>query len=232
MVKAILFDFFGTIAVYGDMKEADEKSYKIMYDYVSSKDNSVAYDWFVNVWNENFNTPITLDEKTEDTIFLTKISKVFKAFNIAISSSEIAQIGQSCVNTWQSHISFPEDMHLTFRFLKSKYKLALVSNFDHPVHLRKLLVEKSLLNYFDSVVISGEIGINKPDSKIFETALKELNVLSSEAIFIGDNMIDDISGAQCVGCKIILMDAQNLFKDFKGNKIAQISDLLSYNFCK
>lgn len=113
---------------------------------------------------------------------------------------------------------------------ESRFKLGIVSNFDHPSHLRRLLSERRIANFFESVIISGEIGIMKPNSKIFYKALNELNVSPDETIFIGDNIIDDIDGARNIGCKTILIDRQNNFTNFKGKKINNLRDLLTCDF--
>jgi HAD superfamily hydrolase (TIGR01549 family) len=228
LIKAILLDFYGTIAIYGNMEEADEKVGKIIYDCLVSKDQSIEYTEFINKWNNIFSLPITLEEKTEDTIFLTKLSKLFKEYSIYCEPSEICDIGESCLSTWRSYISFPADIHKTFEFLRSKYALALVSNFDHPKHLRMLLEETAIKDYFNAVAISGEIGINKPDARIFEKIMQELNVKPHEVIFIGDSINDDINGAQKVGCNTILIDMCNRFENYNGNKISKLSDLLTY----
>lgn len=230
MIKAILFDFYGTIANYGNMKEADIQTWKVIFEYISSKVKSITYEEFINRWNPIFTSFISLEEKSEESILLTKISKLLYSFNIECDSKTIARIGDMCLKTWQSYISFPDDMVMIFDLLKSRFKLGIVSNFDHPSHLRRLLSERRIANFFESVIISGEIGIMKPNSKIFYKALNELNVSPDETIFIGDNIIDDIDGARNIGCKTILIDRQNNFTNFKGKKINNLRDLLTCDF--
>ncbi len=228
MIKAILFDFYGTIAVYGDMQKADEKVSRIIYDCLISKDTSIEYKDFINQWNQIFSLPLTLEEKTEETIFLTKISSIFKQYNIPYNTAEITETGEKCLNIWQSYISFPEDMHKTFEALKTKYTLALISNFDHPKHIRKLLQDTDIIRYFDAIAISGEIGISKPDTRIFQKILKELKLKPNQAVFVGDSIADDITGAQNAGCKTILIDMHNRFQSYSGSRISKISDLIDY----
>ena len=51
--------------------------------------------------------------------------------------------------------------------LQGRYKLALISNFDHPPHVHRLLDELALRPFFDAVVVSGDVGVKKPDPAIF-----------------------------------------------------------------
>lgn len=54
-------------------------------------------------------------------------------------------------------------------------------------------------HFFDTVVISEDIGSEKPDTKIFEVAMEKLNVKPWEAVYVGDDLETDILGANRVG---------------------------------
>ncbi|MEF7495421.1 HAD family hydrolase, partial [Lysinibacillus sp. RSDA_15] len=54
----------------------------------------------------------------------------------------------------------------------------------------------NLDRYFDTVIISEEVGWSKPDGRIFEIALKRLNVKPENTLFIGDDLVKDIGGCQ------------------------------------
>lgn len=87
---------------------------------------------------------------------------------------------------------------------RRNYRLALVSNLATPYRLpiRRL----GLTEMVDELVYSYEIGWRKPQPEIFRHALKKLGVLPSEAIFVGDTMVDDIEGATGVGMRAFLID--------------------------
>ncbi|KAF7809139.1 haloacid dehalogenase-like hydrolase domain-containing protein 3 isoform X2 [Senna tora] len=76
-------------------------------------------------------------------------------------------------------------------------KMAVVSNFD--TRLRKLLKDLNVLNLFDAVIISSEVGYEKPDPKIFQAALDQVKVEASRALHIGDDQEADKLGANAVG---------------------------------
>ncbi|KAK1415912.1 hypothetical protein QVD17_31700 [Tagetes erecta] len=76
-------------------------------------------------------------------------------------------------------------------------KLAVVSNFD--TRLRKLLQDLNIIDMFDAVIISSEVGYEKPDPKIFETALDQINVEAAKAVHVGDDQKADKLGANAVG---------------------------------
>ncbi|XAR56014.1 hypothetical protein NMG60_11036286 [Bertholletia excelsa] len=92
----------------------------------------------------------------------------------------------------------PPGAYDTMSILKDAgVKLAVVSNFD--TRLRKLLKDLNVLDLFDAVVISSEVGYEKPDVQIFKTAIDRLNVEAGKAVHVGDDLKADKEGAKSVG---------------------------------
>ncbi|CAL0318256.1 unnamed protein product [Lupinus luteus] len=92
----------------------------------------------------------------------------------------------------------PDGAYETITVLKDAgVKMAVVSNFDS--RLRKLLKELNVLNLFDAVIISSEVGYEKPDPRIFQAALDQVNVEACKALHIGDDQKADKVGANAVG---------------------------------
>eukprot|EP00257_Ricinus_communis_P018177 XP_015576818.2 haloacid dehalogenase-like hydrolase domain-containing protein 3 isoform X2 [Ricinus communis] len=92
----------------------------------------------------------------------------------------------------------PDGAYETLFFLKDAgVKLAVVSNFD--TRLRKLLQDLNVINLFDALIISSEVGYEKPDPNIFKAALDQLNVAAGKAVHIGDDLKADKEGANATG---------------------------------
>ncbi len=66
------------------------------------------------------------------------------------------------------------------------------------------LMRLGLLRYFRSVVASSSMGYKKPHASLFQRALDELDIQAEEALFVGDRIVDDVSGAQAVGMRAVL----------------------------
>ncbi|MDB5084822.1 MAG: hydrolase [Bacilli bacterium] len=62
--------------------------------------------------------------------------------------------------------------------------------------------------YMCSVIVSETVQIKKPDKRIFELALKEMNVAATEAWFVGDNPINDVIGAALAGLTPVWIKGQ------------------------
>ena len=128
------------------------------------------------------------------------------------------------------HIVF-SDLEDNLTDLKKVYQLALVTN-GAPDLQREKIQKTNLAQYFDEILISGEIGIGKPDCGIFMIALERLATSPSETVMIGDSLTRDILGAQHLGLKGIWLNrsgddaASQITPDAQITSLSQIPDLL------
>ena len=99
----------------------------------------------------------------------------------------------------------PETLDVLGELRNSGLKIGLVSNtFIAPeIHDRHLDM-LNLLELISVRVYSSEVGHRKPDPRIFQVALDQLNVTASETIFVGDLIKTDIVGARRLGMKTVL----------------------------
>jgi epoxide hydrolase-like predicted phosphatase len=84
------------------------------------------------------------------------------------------------------------------RSLRPKYKTGLISNAWGD--LRDFIVREKFEDAFDKLIISAEVGVMKPEAKIFRIALEQFGVSPNEAVFV-DDVLDNIKGSEKVGMK-------------------------------
>ena len=100
------------------------------------------------------------------------------------------------------HLTLYPDAEPLLERLGARYPLGLISN--GPSELQRPKIEKfALERHFEVVLVSGELGVRKPDPAIFAMALEALGVSPQRAVFIGDNPIDDVAGACASGLPAI-----------------------------
>jgi putative hydrolase of the HAD superfamily len=99
-------------------------------------------------------------------------------------------------------VAFPQTQEMLAQ-LKGRHRLAVVSDAQSAYGLPELRAA-GLANYFASIVISGDYGYRKPDARLFQAALTELQVCPEEAIFVGNDRFRDVLGARQAGMKTIL----------------------------
>jgi len=83
--------------------------------------------------------------------------------------------------------------------LREQHSLALLSNYPDGNAIRASLEENGLTEFFDAVVVSGDVGYVKPHRAMFRKVLSELGVKAREAIHVGDNWLADVQGAKANG---------------------------------
>jgi FMN phosphatase YigB (HAD superfamily) len=84
-------------------------------------------------------------------------------------------------------------------WLRGRYRLGLVSNFDYSPTVARILEADGLRERFEAVVVSDAVGWRKPSPAIFEAALAGLGVRAGECLFVGDRPELDVTGAKAVG---------------------------------
>ena len=83
-------------------------------------------------------------------------------------------------------------------YLRPKYKMYILSNGFTELQSRKMQ-SAGIAHYFDGMILSEDIGVNKPNPAIFTHALQVAGSTAEESLMIGDNYEVDIEGAQRVG---------------------------------
>ena len=100
------------------------------------------------------------------------------------------------------HLTLYPDAEPLLEQLGARYPLGLISN--GPSELQRPKIDKFALDrHFEVVLVSGELGVRKPDPTIFAMALEALDVSPQCAVFIGDNPTDDVAGACASGLSAI-----------------------------
>lgn len=83
-------------------------------------------------------------------------------------------------------------------YLKEKYQLHIITNgFKEVQHLK--LNNCGLTPFFDQIIISEEVGAMKPAAKVFDYSIAIANAKKEESVYIGDDLIVDIEGANNAG---------------------------------
>ena len=108
-------------------------------------------------------------------------------------------------------------------YLKQKYHLHLITNGFQEIQHTKL-GGSGLEPYFDTLTVSEEVGVKKPNPEIFHFALRKANAIAEESIMIGDEMAVDIDGARAAGIDQIFFNATG--STYKGSATFEVKSLL------
>lgn len=122
-------------------------------------------------------------------------------------------IREDCVNFYHEHISkfakpFPDVTDIIKSLRKLGIKTAVVTNVaeDRVYSQNRKIAALGIGDLFDAIVYSGELGVHKPDRRIFDEAVKLLGVSNKECLFVGDDPISDVAGALSADMEVIWID--------------------------
>ncbi|MCB0166920.1 MAG: HAD family hydrolase [Anaerolineae bacterium] len=124
--------------------------------------------------------------------------------------------------TTKSLTIYPETVPVLETLHRNNVRLAILSNTQRLFTLPEFK-RFDLEQYFDYMLFSSDVGACKPAAKIFETLLSHMKIHPQEAIFVGDNLFDDIFGAQSVGMKTVWLNRPEA-KAFPGGLEKPIPD--------
>lgn len=100
-------------------------------------------------------------------------------------------------NRHAHHRIYPETVEV-LDALVDRFPLVLVTN-GPGLHQRAKVDAAGFGSYFKGIVVSGEVGISKPDARMFDAALDAADVRPEDAFMVGNNLPRDIGGAQARG---------------------------------
>jgi putative hydrolase of the HAD superfamily len=83
------------------------------------------------------------------------------------------------------------------------FRLGIISNFD--LRLRDILKHVGVLDFFEEIIISSQIGADKPSPRIFQAAIERFGVEPQEMLHVGDDKLADGDGARAVGIQTFIL---------------------------
>jgi len=120
-----------------------------------------------------------------------------RAYGIEDDALAAELLERYIANRHAHHRVYPEAFEV-MDALAGRFPLVLVTN-GPGHHQRAKVAAAGLASYFTGIVVSGEVGIAKPDARMFAAALDAAGVPAEEAIMVGNNLLRDIGGAQARG---------------------------------
>ena len=210
-IKAIIFDAYGTLF---DVNSAAEKC----KDKIGGKWESFATFWRTTQLEYTWLRSLMKRHKDFWQITEDSLDKSMRAFNIDPSMKN------ELLNLYKVLSPFKE-VPETLKKLKGKhFKLAILSN-GTPSLLNELVKSNNLDELFDDIFSIEEVGIYKPDSRVYDLPIKKYKIKNSEVIFLSANTWDVAGGGNYGYQSIWVNRNNNIFDNLDYKPSNQIKDL-------
>ena len=211
-IKAIIFDAYGTLF---DVNSAAEKC----KDKIGNK-----WEGFANYWRTTqleYTWLRSLMKRHKDFWQVTEdsLDKSMKAYEIDSS------MRNELLDLYKILLPFKEVPEVLKSLKEKDLKLAILSN-GTPALLEQLVKSNNLENIFDNIFSIEEVGIYKPDSKVYDMPIKEYQINKNEVAFLSSNTWD-VSGGGNYGYNSIWVNRyQNIFDNLDYDPNYKINNLL------
>ena len=233
MIKAIIFDWFNTLARYEPPREKVHsqalKEFGINIEPVKLIAPLLAADKVF--FEQNITSPIRKRTAEEQDEFYAHYEEILMMeaglkFNKDLPH-KVFRKGREMFGDQLDFVLFDDVLPGLNALHNLRLTVGLVTNLAKDMAF--LIHKLGLGKYLDFVITPYDAGVDKPDPKIFKAALGKAGVTSKEAIYIGDQYKVDILGALSAGIQPMLIDRYGLYPDFKEcPRITSLSEIPQY----
>jgi putative hydrolase of the HAD superfamily len=127
------------------------------------------------------------------------------------------------VDSWAE---YPDARPLLEDLKDRDFRLGVISNATDLV--AKVLDRLDLARFFDPIVISDNVGVRKPNERIFLMAAEMIGARPNRILYIGDKLAIDVLGASRAGLNAVLLDRMNVYANVNCLRIKSLSALRRY----
>jgi putative hydrolase of the HAD superfamily len=203
-IKGIFFDLHGTLLLSNDINGAWDRWTRAFFIAIQNKGSNVTFSKFKELLQYLFRGSEPDIQEENFTLFMKRVKVLAEQLSIDIPKEDIRPLVDSIIRVWHEDMYFDEEAFPVITKLKEKYKVGLVTNWEHTPRIYELLRELDADELFDCVVVSDNVGYAKPDPRVFEPAFNITQVTANEAMYVGDMNID-IEGALNAGMVPVLI---------------------------
>ncbi len=221
MLKAIIFDAFGTLISTGS---GSLDATTALLARIGRFD--VAPEKFYKRWKE-YHTEYIFSSHAfvcEDTAFRVALKRLYSEYGIRGDAYKDADV---LIDTFDKRELFPE-VKQALDILSCKYTLCIGSNTDN-LPLETNMKRNGL--FVERVYTSQSLGVYKPRKEFFKAILTDLNILPDEMLFVGDSLRDDIYGPSQLGIRTCHVNRKgieytDIFPDISVNSLDELLRIL------
>lgn len=221
MIKAIIFDAYGTIISTGN--GSINAARKILE--INNRTDIPAEEFYAR-WKKIHRMHIDelFEFICEEKIFQADLEKLYTEYGLIRDAQKDVAI---MLESLTGRVAFPESRQVLNKL--SDHFVTCIGSTSDTVPLLYNLKKNQLIVH--RIFTSESLGVYKPKADFYTGILKELGTDASDALFVGDSLLDDIWGPQQIGIKTCWVNRngakyENIKPDFQVNNLTAIINIL------
>jgi putative hydrolase of the HAD superfamily len=239
-VRAVLFDFGHTLVDFHRTEEALREA----YEQIRARIEAVAYMEVHELLDLIERVAGGVDRQVEASYAERRMEELDIAELFRRSLAEVGFVLPDDTlqhiivldhSAYSNSITVDDETLDVLRGLRARgLRLGIVSNVTLRADLmRQDLDRLGIAPLMDASVFSSEVGVRKPDARIFQAALERIEAAAADTVFVGDRLLDDVSGARAVGMRTVLThrfrqeDDREISADARIQSLAELPDIVS-----
>lgn len=227
MIKAIFFDFYNTLASFWpsveDIQETVCRELGIFIDAEGILNGyHIADDYFSR---ENSKKSLAKRSRQARIDFFSRYEQlILSGAGVDVTLELAGNIWDLTTKVSKELVAFDDALPALTSLKKKGYTTGVVSNIYGD--MESLIAGAGLKSVVDCWITSQEVGVEKPDSRIFNEAIKRVGIKVEEGVYVGDQYYSDVEGSRSAGMTPVLVDRNNFHQEVSDCiKVSTLTDL-------
>ncbi|HUV04301.1 MAG TPA: HAD-IA family hydrolase [Armatimonadota bacterium] len=198
-IRAIAFDFGNTLCPWDEEQYWQVTNATLDHICALSDGHSTdsAYKVFSRLRDEESSR--NLCRLVESDLIRILADTARELLGRPLDGSELDKLVNAHVAAFVGVCKAPPGLISMLDRLSQRYRLALLSNYPLPTCIRLSVESLQIGKYFESTIVSGDVGVIKPGRRMFREVLSALKLAPESVLFVGDDWIADVVGACAAG---------------------------------
>lgn len=195
-----------------DFSANSQEAYRTVYDLLGYSQWFESFEHYYTIYweyNQQLWVRYSAGEITRDYLNAERYAHPLRVMGVPDADAISIRFGDESMKRLPLGTRLMPHAREILEYLHPKYRLYILSNGFTELQSRKMN-SAGIAHYFDGVILSEDIGVNKPHPEIFEHALRVAGVAPHQALMIGDNLEADIQGAHQVGMEQVFYNAKKI----------------------
>lgn len=207
MIDTLYFDNWNTLVQAPDLMRKGSSTSRF-HRYLASEGVDISLEEFRAAYRPITDRQVKQADNQgfKEFDYKHRLRMVFDALNLPDSERLTEEAWSSYIDEWPRQTEFFPGVPAMLEELGESYKLGVITNYMDGPTCRAVFDKLGFEQYFDSLVVSAELGYRKPAPVLFETALRETSSKASGSVMVGDTFEADVVGGNLAGMRTVLVD--------------------------